>query len=180
MQRPDDACQLGGGAGGVEHAVGRPDLLGIGDALLCLIDKGRALVEGLYQQVAPQLLQALCHGAVGVLVRDRLDTGEADRSAVQTRGETHDADAGLLVAGHDRSLDRRRAAPAGQQRRMHVEDLPQGEQRVGDERSEGADDRGGLAAASGTDDQVYDVGVVDLRWLGQLQAELSGGVGHGG
>ena len=34
------------------------------------------------------------------------------------------------VAGHDRALDRRRAAPARQQRRMDVEDLVVGEQRL--------------------------------------------------
>ena len=56
------------------------------------------------------------------------------------RVDAHDADAGLGVAGHDRPLDGRRAAPARQQRRVDVEELVVRQQRLADERAEGADD----------------------------------------
>ena len=42
------------------------------------------------------------------------------RPGIQAGLHLHQADAGLLVAGFDGALDRRRAAPAGQQRGMHV------------------------------------------------------------
>ena len=53
-----------------------------------------------------------------------------------------DRDAGLLVAGHDRALHRRRPAPAWEKRRMHVQPRALREQRLGDEQAVGADDDG--------------------------------------
>ena len=69
---------------------------------------------------------------------DRLGGGEAHRPAVETGGEAHDRHAGALVAGHDRALDRRRPAPARQQRGVHVQQLVRGQQRLLDQRPEGA------------------------------------------
>ena len=51
-----------------------------------------------------------------------------------------DRDAGLVVARHDRALDRRGAAPARQQRRMDVEPERALEQLVRDQEAVGADD----------------------------------------
>ena len=52
---------------------------------------------------------------------DRLGLLQAHRARVELGDDAHDADAGVLVAGHDRPLDRRGAAPARQQRRMDVD-----------------------------------------------------------
>ena len=43
------------------------------------------------------------------------------RAGVEALVHLHDGDAALLVAGHDGAVDRRRAAPARQQRGVHVE-----------------------------------------------------------
>jgi len=51
-----------------------------------------------------------------------------------------DGDARAGVARHERALDRRRPAPARQQRRMHVEPEPAVEQRVGDQQPVRRDD----------------------------------------
>ena len=65
-----------------------------------------------------------------------LHTGPLSRPAVRRMIETP----GALVAGHDRALQWRGAAPARQQRGMHVQDLVFGEQRILDQRPEGAHD----------------------------------------
>ena len=58
----------------------------------------------------------LARGLVAPIgVRSRANTGPVSRPL-----ERHDAHAGLGVAGEDRPLDRRRAAPARQQREVHV------------------------------------------------------------
>ena len=53
---------------------------------------------------------------------DRRLLGGEDRAVVELLVHLHDRDAGALVAGQDRMHDGRRAAPAGEQRRMHVDD----------------------------------------------------------
>jgi hypothetical protein len=60
-------------------------------------------------------------GGGGVVRADVQDFGQQDRALVETFGHAHDLDAGLFVAGHDGALDRRRAAPARQQRAVQVE-----------------------------------------------------------
>jgi hypothetical protein len=45
---------------------------------------------------------------------------QQDRAGIQPLFHLHQADAGAIVAGFDRALDRRRAAPARQQRGVHV------------------------------------------------------------
>ena len=69
--------------------------------------------------------------------------------------ERHDAHAGLGVAGEDRPLDRRRAAPARQQREVHVHEAVRHrvEQRLGQqlpERDDHAERRRRCAATSST------------------------------
>ena len=78
------------------------------------------------------------------------------------------------VAGHDRALDGRRAAPARQQRRVHVDQLVVGQQRLADQRAERADDDDvGLRRG----DPRARVVVVDVLGLVELDAELARRVG---
>ncbi len=70
--------------------------------------------------------------------RDRLLQG--DRAGIEALGDAHDRDPRPLVAGQDRALDRRRAAPSRQQRRVHVEEFELGEKRLAQQLTEGADD----------------------------------------
>ena len=139
VQRPHDADVDLGGRSGVQRAVGGGDLLGVGDALLGLLGAGRALVERAHQQGGAEVLQARRQRPVVVVGPDRLGLHEAHRTGVETGREAHDRDPGLLVAGHDRALDGRRAAPARQQRGMDVEDLEVGQQRLLDQRAERAE-----------------------------------------
>ena len=83
-------------------------------------------------------------------------------------GEAHDRDARDQVAGHDRPLDRGRAAPARQQRRVHVEDLVGAQERLAHEHAVGADaQRVGL----GGGDAGQHVRVVQRLGLDHLEAE---------
>ena len=110
---------------------------------------------------------------VVVVGPDRLPPLQADRAGVEPLGQPHDRDAGLRVAGHDRPLDRRSAAPARQQRRMHVEDLVLAQQRLANERAVGAEtSASGSAAAI----RVEDLRRVQLLGRDQLEAERASGV----
>ena len=116
----------------VEVPVGRGDLVGVGCAVRRL-----GLEHRLGQHVADQPRGDLGGTRVhrsGVVVRlelERLLSG--DRAGVELGGRAMDRDAGSRVARHQRTLDRRRAAPARQERRMDVEPEPTVEQRVRDE-----------------------------------------------
>ena len=56
----------------------------------------------------------------GFTGRDRRASFEKDRTRVETCFHLHQIHAAFAVAGEDRALDRRRAAPARQQRGVHV------------------------------------------------------------
>ena len=175
-QRAHPALQLGRRAGRVQRAVGGLDLVRVGDAVRCLLDPGRALVERLHQQRAAALLQARGERAVVVAGPDRLAAAQADRPGVEPRGQPHDRDARLGVAGHDRPLDRGRAAPARQQRRVHVEDLVRAQERLLDQHAVGADDE--RVRLRGRDPR-HDVVGVERLGLDQLEAERARRVGDG-
>ena len=55
------------------------------------------------------------------ILRDRNAALRQYRTSVETRFHPHDRYAGLAVAREERALDRRRAAPARQQRRMNIQ-----------------------------------------------------------
>jgi hypothetical protein len=63
-----------------------------------------------------------------------------DRSGVELGHGLVDRDAGLRIAGHDRPLDRSRATPAREERRVDVEPEPLGERLGRDQQAIGADD----------------------------------------
>ena len=138
-ERPHAPFELVRGAPGIEQPVGGLDLLGVGHPLAGLLAERGLGVEHLHQQLAAERRQPRGQAAVVVVGPDRLGALEAERPGVELGGGTHDRHAGLLVAGLDRPLDRRRPAPARQQRRMHVEHLVLGEQRLAEQRPVGAD-----------------------------------------
>ena len=71
MQRAHDALELGRGPCGIEQAILGADLLGVGDALLGLLDERRSLLEGAQQQLAADLRQAPSERAEGIVEPDR-------------------------------------------------------------------------------------------------------------
>ena len=128
-QGADRAGQLVGRARGVEAALGRVDLLGVGrpssSCSLELQPPRGAQVERLRpaarrraRRAAPRAPRSPRPG------RSRPPRGARPGPESRPAVDPHDADAGALVAGHDRPLDRRRAAPARQQRGMDVEHRP--------------------------------------------------------
>ena len=137
------ASSVAGRAGSRRRSAG-VDLLGVGRLRLVLLGElepalGRE-VERPDQQLAAEPGQGrgerleVCVGA------DRHLGAERHGPGVEPGGQLHHADAGAGVAGHDRPLDRRRAAPARQQRGVHVQHQVLGEQRLADQLTEGADD----------------------------------------
>ena len=128
VQGPNRPRQVLCGAGGIQPPLGAVDLLRVGRPLVVLIGElevaGGVKVEGAYEQVAADLREAGRQGSVVLAGPDRRLLGQGDRPFVEPLGQPHDADAGRLVAGHDRPLDRRRTAPARQQRRVDVEQGP--------------------------------------------------------
>ncbi len=59
---------------------------------------------------------------LGVIIRCNGETVlRQQRTGIESRVHLHDGDAGFAVAGEQRALDRRRTAPARQQRSVDVE-----------------------------------------------------------
>jgi hypothetical protein len=67
------------------------------------------------------LRESVVQGLLRVLGRDRARAGEQHRPGIEAGVHLHDGDAGGVVAGLDRTRNRRRPAPARQQRGVHVE-----------------------------------------------------------
>ncbi len=124
----------GRGYAGPHSAAGRPpvdprlvglDLAGIGDAVRRLggLLRGAALQgrQRPRQEVGAEGGQPRRQRPRRVVRRDRRGLGQQDRAFIEALAHPHHLHPGLAVAGHDRSLDRRRAPPARQQRSMQVE-----------------------------------------------------------
>ena len=118
----------------VEHAVVRPDLLGVGHALGRLRHE-RRLRQHLVEQLDAELGRPPRDRRVVVLLPDRERTLRRDRPRVELGHELDDRRAGLRVTGHQRPLDRRGAPPARKQRRVDVQPERAVEHRLGDERA---------------------------------------------
>jgi hypothetical protein len=160
----------------VQRAVGRRDLLGVGHALLRLLDARRVLLEHADQQARAEVHQTGGERAVRVVGPDRLGLRQAHRPAVEAGGDLHDRDPGLGVAGHHGPLHGRRPAPARQQRRVHVEQAEVRQQRLLEQGAEGAHDDD--VGRGGRDPRTRLV-AVDALGLEDLDAELPRRVGHG-
>ena len=77
------------------------------------------------------------------LARIGVRASRRHRAGVEAFLHAHEVDAGLGVAGHDRALHRRRAAPARQQRSVNVEaaEFRRGEHGRRQDETVGGDDR---------------------------------------
>ena len=141
-QRADDAGQLDGGARGVEAALGRRDLLGVGRPLLALLFELQpafgAQVQGPDQQLATERRQLGGEHREVILRADCHLLLQGKGARVKAGADAHHTDTGAAVSGHDRPLDRRCAAPTGQQRGMHVQHRQLREQRLAEQLPEGA------------------------------------------
>jgi hypothetical protein len=97
----------------VAHAFGR--------LRLCSEGPGDDAVDGLQQGRGAELGQRIVQVAGRFLAADGPAALQQHRPGVESLVELHDADTGHGVAGQQRALNRRRAAPARQQRTMDVE-----------------------------------------------------------
>ena len=113
----------------IELAVGRADLVGVGDALRRLRPElGLGSGENAVEQLRRHLGRPRVHGAGIVVGRDRERPLGRDRARVELGHRAVDRHPGLRIARQDGPLDRRRPAPPRQERRMDVEPEPAPEQ----------------------------------------------------
>ncbi len=109
----------------VEACLGLVQLVRVGDAILRLrlrqrMDAGTQQAQAVGKHLCAQLGKAVMQLAAGFLRPDRRALLQQHRAGIEPCLHPHQADPGLGIAGLDRPLDRRGAAPAGQQRGMHV------------------------------------------------------------
>ena len=123
----------------VELAVGRFDLGRV--RRLAHLRRERRLRQHLVQQLDRELGRARIDRPRVVLRRQREAALRGDRACIELLHRLVDRDADLLVAGEQRPLDRGRAAPARQQRRMDVQPEPLLEQALRDQQAVRGDDR---------------------------------------
>ena len=110
------------GALGSSSRSAGADLLGVRRAVVRLRRELRLVLrEHVAQKLRRDLGRARVDRAGVVLRPDRERALRRDRPRVERLDRLVDRHAGLRVAGHDRPLDRRRPAPARQERRMDVE-----------------------------------------------------------
>ena len=109
----------------------------------CSRNVGSGLGQHPIEQIGRDLRGALEHRAGVVVGLHRKRMLRRDRPGVELLHELDDRHACLGVARHQRPLDRRSAAPAWEERRMHVQPETLGEHRVGDDQPvrDGDDDR---------------------------------------
>ena len=132
----DDAHERLGWAGKVELELLDRQLVGRGGLpRLWLRCDRREVWERADQKVGADRDESLAQLPGGLLVVDRRRDAGEHRAGVEALLDLHDADAGLGISGEDRALDRRRAAPARQEREVHVHETERngGEQRFGKE-----------------------------------------------
>ncbi len=89
-----------------------------------------------------QRAEALFKLACGFGGADDHAGSAVDRAGIQSGLQCHDADARLRITGQDGSLDRGRAAPAGQQGGVHIDAAATGkcQYRPGQQQAVGHDD----------------------------------------
>ena len=99
--------------------------MGVGDADLGLRPADERTVdertERANDEFAAERRKLRLQRAGRVIRRDRDGLGKQHRTGVEAGVHLHDGDAGDVVAGFDRALDRRCAAPARQQRGVNVQ-----------------------------------------------------------
>ena len=139
------------------------------DAAIVLYDgnPGHPDMSSLWQLAADA--EVTCFGTSASYISACMKTG------IEPGDEPHHTDSRLLVARHDRTLDRSGTAPARQERRVDVQHRQVGEQRLFDQLAEGTD-RGPLTA--GREDPLPRLGQVDVTTLEDFDAQLLGGGRH--
>ena len=176
IQRADTPGECPGAGCRVEPPLVGLDLRGDRHALLRLLRTVRPRVEGLDEKFAAELREPRRERAEVVVRPDLLVALQADRTGVELRSRPHDRDPGDLVARLERALDRRRAPPARQQRRMDVEHRMLRQERVLDQRAERADQD--LLGPSRPDPRASVVRV-DRVGLEDLDPQLASRLGNG-
>lgn len=162
-----DPKEILGGTGEVECEVIGTELVGIDRLPRLRFGLSEARFERIDQQRHGDRGQVGAELVGGDLRRDRHDRPAIHRPRVERGFELHEAHAGLGVAGQDRPLHRRRTAPAGQQRVVHVDQVEAVEDGLGDDPAESDND-----AEVGSDtDRIFDR-------VGDGQAELDRGRLH--
>ena len=112
------------------------------EAFLRGLRSQRRFRQRLLQQLGRQFACPRRDRAEIVLRRERERPLRRDRPGVELRHELDDRHSGLLVAGHQRTLDRRGASPAREQRRVDVQPQRPVENRLGDQHAVGGHDHG--------------------------------------
>ena len=169
-QRPHPAVELDRRARPVEHPVGRGDLFGVGDALGRLRLRRRLLQQRPLEQRHAQLQRPARTTPASSCGPIANRCCGQDRPGVELGGDRDHRHRRLGVAGHDRPLDRRRAAPARQRRGMQVDQRIGRQQRLADDLAEGDHD-------AGISLRRLEAGI--LR-LGQGKAQLAAAAATGG
>ena len=140
---PDTIHELRRRSRGIELAIFGADLLRVRHPFLGLwLETRLVLAEHVAQELGGDLGGSRVDGAGVVPGRHGKRAPRCDRPGVERLDRPVDRDACLLVAGHERPLDRSRAAPARQQRRMDVEPQRALEQLVRDQEPVRTDDDG--------------------------------------
>ncbi len=118
---------------------------------------GFEAIEGFHQQPRSEFRQGGLEGRRRVGRADGKTVFEIDRAGVERGFHAHGRHPGFAVAGHERTMDRRRTAPARKQRGVDIDaavvrdfehlfrnDLPEGDHRehVGPQRPELVGERG--------------------------------------
>ena len=81
----------------------------------------RERVDDRQDEPGAQLREVALDVLAGLVRADRAPCPREDAAGVERLHDAHDRHAGLGVAGHHGPVDRRRAAPSRQQRRVHVD-----------------------------------------------------------
>ena len=164
---PHDPLQLHRRAGPVEMELVRLDLRRQGRLADLRFRRAETLGQRVEEESGAELDQAGPELLEGLVLAD-VDLGPAvDAAGVERLLQAHQADAGAAVAGQDGPLDRRGAAPAGQEREVEVDERQSLEHRRPDELAEG-DDHAEIGAGA---DHVGD-------GVGDREPELQGGRLH--
>ena len=117
-------CDRDGVGAPIDRRFALVDLMGIGaPSARCArkIRRPAARSGSIRRSIRAPIARAARQFAGGLVRADRRADFARDRAGVESFLHPHEIDAGLGVAGHQRALNRRGAAPARQQRSVEIE-----------------------------------------------------------
>jgi hypothetical protein len=169
----------------VEPGLGLVDLFGIGDAVagLCHGDKLIEARQCFDHQFSAQRRKAVVQAAGAVLRVDGDGAGQQHGTGIETGFHAHDGDAGLRVSSLDGAMDRRRAAPARQQRGVDVDAAAARQVEHGlrqDEAVSGHHHELGAACGAGGADRLMCCRILQALGLGHRDTVRQRHLLHGG